>query len=103
MKNDLSGLIRNGSVRVKFYTLEERQRAFGILEERGFTVPEKIKDPASFEPRGTPGATNVLDINLRRKELNYNPPPFICACMCSAGIRFCSVEEFERMAELGMI
>ena len=97
---DRNNFRKYGDIRVCFETAEERQRAFEILESRGFSIPERLKDPASFAPRGTPGATNLLDINIRWKKLNYIPPAFICACMGSSGVRLYSVQELERIAEL---
>ena len=71
---DRNNFRKYGDIRVCFETAEERQRAFEILESRGFSIPERLKDPASFAPRGTPGATNLLDINIRWKKLKNTGP-----------------------------
>lgn len=93
---DRNDFRKYGDIRVRYETLEERNRAVEILEARGFKIPPELKDPGTFSG----GGTHLLDINIRWKHLHYNLPVFICACMVSSGVRLYSVQELERIAEL---
>ena len=93
---DKNNFKKYGNLLVRYETPEERARAVELLEERGFLVPEELKDPATFHPRGT----NLLDINIRWRKLNYMLPVFVCAAMGSSGVRMYTVQELERIAEL---
>ena len=93
---DRNNFRKYGDIRVRYETLEERNRAVEILEARGFVIPAELKDPATFYE----GGTHLLDINIRWKRLRYNLPVFICACMGSSGVRLYTVQELERIAEL---
>ena len=93
---DRNDFRKYGNIRVRYDTLEERDRAVKVLEARGFTIPEDLKDPSTFSRYGT----NLLDINIRWKKLHYDLPVFVCACMGSSGVRLYTVEELERIAEL---
>ena len=93
---DRNDFRKYGDIRVMYESVQERIRAGEILEERGFDVPAELKDPAV----PTVSATNLLDINIRWKKLDYQVPAFICGCMGSSGVRLYSVPELERIAEL---
>ena len=95
MKNNFK---KYGTIQVSFETLEERQRAFEILEARGIRIDDEYKDSASFSHPLY--VTHLLDVNIKTKEFFYCPRPFICAAMCSSGVRLYSVTELERIAEL---
>ncbi len=60
-------------------------------EERGFLAPEELKDLATFHARGT----NLLDINIRWRKLNYMLPVFVCAAMGSSGVRRSDSRKFS--------
>lgn len=45
--------------------------------------------------------TNLFRVDIRKKKLDYIGQPCIGAAMASSGVRFYSVEEFCRIAELG--
>ena len=95
MKNNFR---KNGMMRVRFSTPEERKEIIRILEEQqGFTVRENIKQLKDFPPRDN----RTFDLNLKTKECEYGVQPFIGAAMLSSGIRFYSAQEFFRIAELG--
>ncbi len=95
MKNNYK---KNGNMRVRFETPEERTEIIRILEEqRGFRIEERVKrmtDIPSWDNR-------TFDLNLKRKSCTYCVQPFIGAAMMSSGIRFYSAQEFFRIAELG--
>ena len=95
MKNNYK---KNGNMRVRFETPEERTEIIRILEEqRGFRIDEKLKrmsDIPSWDNR-------TFDLNLKWKSCTYCVQPFIGAAMMSSGVRFYSAQEFFRIAELG--
>lgn len=93
---DRNDFKKYGDIRVVYESVRERIRAGEILEERGFDVPAELKDPT----KPSVSATNLLDINIRWKHLDYQVPTFICGCMGSSGVRLYSVPELERIAEL---
>ena len=81
---DRNDFRKYGNLRVRYDTLEERDRAVKVLEARGFTIPEDLKDPSTFSRYGT----NLLDINIRWKKLHYDLPVFVCACtFCASSMR----------------
>ncbi len=97
MKNDFR---QTGTLTIHYDTADERRRAIGILEEQlGVSIPEQIRkrNPAHFYPQNT----CLIHVDFSHDEIVDCPPPFICAAMCSAGVRFYTVAELERMAEGG--
>ena len=95
MKNNFR---KNGNMRVRYETPEERREILRILEEqRGFRIDEKQKQVTEIHPM----STRTFDINLKFKTIRYGIQPFIGAAMMSSGIRFYSAPEFFRIAELG--
>ena len=94
---DRNNFRKYGDIRVRYETPEERNRAVEILEARGFEIPAELKDPGTFNE----GGTHLLDINIRWRKLGSRLPVFVCAAMGSSGVRFYSVQELERIAELG--
>ena len=95
MKNNFK---KNGNMRVRFETAEERREILRILEEqRGFKIDEKQKQVTKIHPM----STRTFDINLKFKTIEYGIQPFIGAAMMSSGVRFYSAQEFFRIAELG--
>ena len=94
MKNNFK---KNGNMRVRFETPEERTEIIRILEEqRGFRIDEDLKQLTKIHPYDT----RTFDINLKFKTYNYWIQPFIGAAMMSSGVRFYSAQEFFRIAEL---
>ena len=95
MKNNFK---KNGNMRVRYETAEERREILRILEEqRGFRIDEEQKRVTKVHPM----STRTFDINLKFKTIEYSIRPFIGAAMMSSGIRFYSAQEFFRIAELG--
>lgn len=95
MKNNFR---KNGVMRVRFETPEERSEIIRILEEqRGFRIDENLKRLTKIHPNDT----RTFDLNLKFKTCDYWIQPFIGAAMMSTGVRFYSAQEFFRIAELG--
>lgn len=95
MKNNFR---KNGKMRVRYETPEERREILRILEEqRGFRIDEKQKQVTKIHPM----STRTFDIDLKLKTIEYGIQPFIGAAMMSSGVRFYSAREFFRIAELG--
>ncbi len=95
MKNNFK---KNGNMRVRYETPEERREILRILEEqRGFRIDEKQKQVTKIHPL----STRTFDINLKSKTIEYGIQPFIGAAMMTSGVRFYSAQEFFRIAELG--
>ena len=95
MKNNFK---KNGNMRVRYETPEERREILRILEEqRGFRIDEEEKKVREIYPM----STRTFDINLKFKTIEYEIRPFIGAAMMSSGVRFYSAQEFFRIAELG--
>ena len=95
---DRNNFRKNGMMRVRFQTAEERREIIRILEEqRGFVIGDGLKESTEIHPRDT----RTFDIDLKRKKYTYWIQPFIGAAMMSNGIRFYSAREFFRIAELG--
>ena len=94
MKNNFK---KNGNMRVRYETPEERWEILRILEEqRGFRIDEEQKKVTKIHPM----STRTFDINLKFKTIQYGVQPFIGAAMMSSGVRFYSAQEFFRIAEL---
>jgi N-formylglutamate amidohydrolase len=94
MKNNFK---KNGNMRVRFETPEERTEIIRILEEqRDFRIDEDLKLLTEIHPYDT----RTFDLNLKFKTYNYWIQPFIGAAMMSSGVRFYSAQEFFRIAEL---
>jgi hypothetical protein len=95
MKNNFR---KNGNMRIRFETPEERREIIRILEEqRGFRIDGKLKRKEGISPRDN----RTFDLNLKFKTYEYGLQPFIGAAMMSSGVRFYSAQEFFRIAELG--
>ena len=95
MKNNFK---KNGMIRVRFETEEERAEIIRTLENQcGIPVSERLKALTGFPAWDT----KSFDISLRKRKYEYSIQPFIGAAMMSGGIRFYSAEEFLRLAETG--
>ena len=95
MKNNFK---KNGNMRVRYETVEERREILRILEEqRGFRIDEEEKKVTKIHPL----STRTFDINLKLRTIQYEIRPFIGAAMMSSGVRLYSAQEFFRIAELG--
>ena len=82
---------------VRYFSEEERQQLLDTLEMLGFSVDSQRKRKWPFSLNDT----NTYAINIKKKSFEYMGEPFVCAAMVSSGVRFYSVKEFCRMAELG--
>lgn len=92
MKNNFK---KNGNMRVRYETDEERREILRILEaQRGFRIDEEEKQPRDTSRE----IIRTLDFNLKFKTINYTFPPFIGAAMISSGCRFYSAQEFFAIA-----
>ena len=93
-----SNFRKNGKMRVRYETPEERREILRILEEqRGFRIDGEQKKVTKIHPM----STRTFDINLKNKTIEYGIQPFIGAAMMSSGVRLYSAQEFFRIAELG--
>ena len=93
MKNDFT---KSGTLRVHFFSAEERRRLLEAVEALGISTGDRLKKGYRFVPT----SPNTYTINIRNKTIDYVMQPFIGAAMCSGGIRFYTAEEFCRLAEL---
>lgn len=82
---------------VHFIDESEKQLLFDTLADIGFQNTKKWLDRELIWP----GDTCTFAINLNQKSIEYLNRPFICAWMVSGGIRFHSVQEFQKIAESG--
>ncbi len=86
-----------GSYPVRYFSEEERQQLLDTLEMLGFSVDSQRQRKRPFSPNDT----NTYAVNIKDRYFDYMGEPFVCAAMVSSGVRFYSVKEFCRMAELG--
>ncbi len=93
MKNDFR---ENGRILVRYFSPEERRKVLELAESIGIPIGDLNKAEYPFKPTDT----NTFDINIKEKTLHYIGQPSIGAAMCSSGVRFYSVAEFCRLAEL---
>ncbi len=86
-----------GVYAVRFFDCAEKNQLLDTVEAIGISVSEKYrKDHFSW-----PEDTCTFAVDLRRGLVEYLAQPFVCAVMASGGVRFYSVPEFCRLAELG--
>ena len=82
MKNNFR---KNGNMRIRLETPEERTEIIRILEEQcGFRINGELKRRANIPPWDN----RTFDINLKSREYLYCVQPFIGAAMISSGVRF---------------
>ena len=82
---------------VRFFARAEKNQLLDTVGTLGICVPEKYRQDAF----SWPGDTCAFAVDLPHKRIEYLGQPFICAAMASSGVRFYSVPEFCRLAELG--
>lgn len=82
---------------VRFFDCAEKDQLLDTVEAFGIGVPEKYRQG----DYSWPGDTCTFAVDLRHRRMEYLAQPFICAAMASSGVRFYSVPEFCRLAELG--
>ena len=87
------------TVNIHFDHMGDRDRALRLLYDLGLHLSDH--DPEHVPYREWPNSTHMIHADFNDREILYCPRPFICAAMCSGGVRFYSVGEFERIAELG--
>jgi N-formylglutamate amidohydrolase len=93
MKNDFR---ENGRIRVHYFSSAERRKLLDVVESIGIPIGDLNKGKYKYRPTDT----NTFEINIKEKTIQYIGQPFIGAAMCSSGVRFYSVTEFCRLAEL---
>ena len=91
MNNDFR---QNGKLRVRYCSAEERGRLLNTVASIGIPIGELGR--GKYSPKGT----HLYEIDIKEKTIEYIGEPFVGAAMCSSGIRFYSVDEFCRLAEL---
>ncbi len=82
---------------VRFFDSSEKNQLLDTVESFGICIPEKYRQSDCSRP----GDTCTFAVDLRHRRMEYLAQPFICAAMASSGVRFYSVPEFCRLAELG--
>ncbi len=96
MTSDKNDFRKNGILRVQYFNAEEREKLLDTVESIGIPAGDRKMENGTYSPTGT----NTFEINIKEKSLHYIGQPFIGAAMCSSGVRFYSVAEFCRIAEL---
>ncbi len=89
---------KNDVFAVRFFNDADKERLLDTVEALGIPVRD------SFRRKGElvwPRATCTFAVDLSQRRFEYLAEPFVCAAMASSGVRFCSVPEFCRLAELG--
>ena len=87
----------SGWLNVKCDNVIERVKLLDTVESLG--IPVKFPNYSSL--RFSAQDTNLFHIDIRKKTLDYIAQPMIGAAMASNDVRFYSVNEFCRIAELG--
>ena len=82
---------------VRFFDCAEKNQLLDTVETIGICISEKYRQGDYSWPRDT----CTFAVDLRHRRMEYLAQPFICAAMASSGVRFYSVLEFCRLAELG--
>ena len=85
-----------GVFAVRYTSGTELRMLLKTAEDLGLPVCESY-----YNKRPLSRDTNVFAIDLKQRLFEYLGEPHICAAMASSGVRFWSVEEFCRLAELG--
>lgn len=81
---------------VRFYTDAEKHQLLDIVESLGMDAEKYRGGVYAF-----PNTTCTFRIVPAEKTIDYLGQPSICAVMAGNGVRFHSVPEFGRLAELG--
>ncbi len=89
---------KKGVFAVRFLEEIEKKQLLDTAEALGIPVPRGFRVAGRY---AWPQDTCTFAVNLRQKKLEYMAPPFLCAAMANSGVRFYSVPEFCRLAELG--
>ena len=92
MKNDFH---ESGILRVRCFSDEERRKLLETVESIGIPINDQIRKDYKNTSRRT-----AYTVDLKNKTIDDIRHPFIGAAMCSGGVRFYSVTEFCRLAEL---
>ena len=87
---------QTGWLDVRYQSALERGKLLDTVASLG--IPVKYLNYSSL--RYSDRDTNLFRVDIRKKELDYIAEPFAGAAMASSGVRFYSVEEFCRIAEL---
>ena len=87
------------TINIHFDHMGDRDRALHLLYDLGLELLDY--EPGHVPYREWPNSTHIIHVQFDSKTIHYCPQPFICAAMCTNGVRFYSVAEFERIAELG--
>ena len=93
MNNDFRN---NGILRVRCLSANERSLLLETAGSLGILIPEQMKRNTRFCSTDV----NTYEINIQEMTIETIGSPSIGAAMCSSGVRFYSVAEFCRLAEL---
>ena len=93
MKNDFR---ETGILHVRCKSAEDRRSLLNKARALGIPTEETEREDAVFDP----GDTNLYEINIRNWTMRYIGEAFAGGAMAAGGIRFYSVREFCRLAEL---
>ena len=88
---------QTGWLFVHYESAFERVRLLDTVSALGIPVNYPNYSGIKFSEQDT----NLFRIDIKNKKLDYIAQPFIGATMASSGVRFYSVGEFCRIAELG--
>ncbi len=87
-----------GVFAVRFFCDEDKDRLLNAVEALGIPVRDSFRRKGKFV---WPRTTCTFAVDLTQQRLEYLGEAFLCAAMASGGVRFYSVPEFCRLAELG--
>ena len=93
---DKDSFKQTGWLDVRYQSAMERVKLRNTVEALG--IPVEYPNYASLKYSSQD--TNLFRVDIKHKTLNYIGQPSIGAAMASSGVRFYSVEEFCRLAEL---
>ncbi len=96
MIRDRNDFRENGKLRVRWFGAEERKTLLETVGAVGIPVEDMIGGEYMYSPTDT----NTYEVNIKERTLHRIGQPFIDTAMCCSGIRFYSVSEFCRLAEL---
>lgn len=88
---------QSGWLDVRYESALERVKLLDTVASLGIPVSYPNYSSLQYSAQDT----NLFRVDIRNKKLDYIGQPFIAGAMASSGVRFYSVEEFSRIAELG--
>ena len=88
---------QTGWLDVRYESASERVKLLDTVSKLGIPVNYPNYSSIKYSAQDT----NLFRVDIKRKTLDYIGQPTIAGAMASSGIRFYSVDEFCRIAELG--